>query len=205
MRRTSIAKHYQIIDLSLIASSILRVLLNWVFPLKPWKYLALTSRRWVCRALFCIRISSRSPKGKTGLPFSWQHDTERYLLGDWAIIGFGLHGTHQLKKGTTPIMMWWLPGWSFSVDTVLSAQHHQVCNKTDTKLSTLGSVSSYLSFDYIYARTQKQPCVWVPLMPKCILWVAMILFVQTLLTQWPCAHKSPDPNVIVNVYRYDGN
>ena len=49
---------------------------------------------------------------------------------------------HQLKNGRAPIMAWWLPGASFSVDTVLSAQHHQVCNKTNTKLSTLGSVST---------------------------------------------------------------
>ena len=49
---------------------------------------------------------------------------------------------HQLKNGTAPIMTWWLQGASFSVDIVLSAQHHQVCNKTNTILSTLGSVSA---------------------------------------------------------------
>ena len=42
---------------------------------------------------------------------------------------------YLLKNGTTPIMTCWLPCASFSVDTVLSAQHHQVCNKTNTKLS----------------------------------------------------------------------
>ena len=47
----------------------------------------------------------------------------------------------------------------------------------------------------------KLPCVWVPPIPKSSLWEsARIPFMQTLLTQCPCAHRSPDPNVIVNVY-----
>ena len=41
---------------------------------------------------------------------------------------------HQLKNGTASIMAWWLPGASFGADTVLSAQHHQVCNQTNAKL-----------------------------------------------------------------------
>ena len=49
---------------------------------------------------------------------------------------------HQFKNATTPMIMWWLRGLSFSVNTVLSAQHRQVCDKIKTKLSTLGSVSS---------------------------------------------------------------
>ena len=49
---------------------------------------------------------------------------------------------HQLKNGGAPMMTWWLPGLSFSADTVLSAQHQQVCGKINIKLSTLGSVSS---------------------------------------------------------------
>ena len=45
-------KHSQNITGSLIwkspiVSSMLRVLLNWMFPFQPWKFLALTSRRWV--------------------------------------------------------------------------------------------------------------------------------------------------------------
>ena len=43
---------------------------------------------------------------------------------------------HQLKNGTASIMAWWLPGASFGADTVLSAQHHQVCNQTNAKLLT---------------------------------------------------------------------
>ena len=49
---------------------------------------------------------------------------------------------HQLMNGTAPIMTWLLSGLSFSVDIDLSAQHHQVYINTNTKLSTLGSVSS---------------------------------------------------------------
>ena len=48
----------------------------------------------------------------------------------------------------------------------------------------------------------KLPCVWVPPIPKSSLWEsARIPFMQTLLTQ--CL-ALPDPNVIVNVYTYDG-
>ena len=54
---------------------------------------------------------------------------------------------HQLKNGTASAMAWWLPGASFSVDTVLSAQHHRMCNKINAKLSTCGLVSSYLCKD----------------------------------------------------------
>ena len=33
------------------------------------------------------------PNGKTGLPFAWQRETERYLWGDRANIGCGFCGT----------------------------------------------------------------------------------------------------------------
>ena len=39
---------------------------------------------------------------------------------------------HQFKNGAAPIITWWLPALSFNVDTVLNAQQHQVCNKTNT-------------------------------------------------------------------------
>ena len=108
---------------------------------------------------------------------------------------------HQLKNDTVPIMTWWLLCMSFSVDISLSAQHHLACNKTNIKLSPLGSVSSKLSCDYIFARTKRQPCVWVPQIPKPNQWEsAKIPFMQTLLTQCSCAHRGPDPNVIVKVY-----
>ena len=91
--------------------------------------------------------------------------------------------THQLKNFTASIMTWWLSGLSFNVDTVLSAHHHQVCNKTNTKLSTLGSVSSQPSSNYILAWTKQQPRVWVQPIPKSNLWEsARIPFMQNLLT-----------------------
>ena len=49
---------------------------------------------------------------------------------------------HYINNGTALIMVWWLPGLSFSVDTVLGAQHRQVRIKTNAKLSTLESVFS---------------------------------------------------------------
>ena len=62
MRRTSMAKHCQIIYfkgshciINVVSSTQLG------FPVSTVKILALTWRRWVCRALFDIRISSKSP------------------------------------------------------------------------------------------------------------------------------------------------
>ena len=110
---------------------------------------------------------------------------------------------HQLKNGGAPMVTWWLPGLSFSADTVLSAQHQQVFGKLI--LNCRHWVQSLHSYSNIFARTKRQPCVWVPPIPKSNLWEsARIPFMQTLLTQCPCAHMSPDPNAIVNVYIYDG-
>ena len=46
----------------------LRVLLNLVFLFHPWKILALTSRRWVCKALVFIAISSKSSQRQNWTP-----------------------------------------------------------------------------------------------------------------------------------------
>ena len=152
------------------------------------------------------RCAQRQLKGKTKLAFSWQHETEHYLRGvgvNAPTVDVVSVASYQLMNGTAPIMTWLLWGLSFNVDIVLSAQHHQVYNDTNTKLSTLGSVS--LSSDYIFARTKRQHCVWVAPITKSNLWgSARISFVQTLLTQCPCAHWGPDQNVFVNVFIYNG-
>ena len=70
----------------------------------------------------------------------------KYLSATWPVLedflGFLKVSLSRHNNYTAPIMTWWLPGLSFSMDTVLIAQHRQVHNKTNTKLSTLGSVYS---------------------------------------------------------------
>ena len=90
------------------------------------------------------RCSQRQLKGKTRLAFSWQHETEHYLGGVGVTaptVDMASVAPHQLMNGTAPIMTWLLSDLSFSVDIAVSAQHSQVYNNTNTKLSTLGSVS----------------------------------------------------------------
>ena len=53
----------------------------------------------------------------------------------------------------------------------------------------------------MFARNKRQPCVWVPPIPKSNLWESARFL---SCTQCPCAHRSPGPNVIVNVYIYTG-
>ena len=184
MRRTSITKHYQIIDLeeSHYIIYILRVLLNWVFLCQPWKYLALTSRRLMCGTVFYIRISSESSQRQHWAPI---------LMTTWKraqslVIEPTLNAASVAPPSVydrVPIMTWWLPSLSFSVNIVRSEQHHRVCNKTETKLSTLRSVSSWPSSDYIFATIKRQPCVSVPPILRSDLWEsASITFMQTLLT-----------------------
>ena len=85
-----------------------------------------------------INISSKSPKGKTGLHFRGNMKQSAIVGVTEPTLDVAHVAPHQLKDDTAPIMTLWLPGLSFSVETSLSAQHHQVCNKSSIKLSTLG-------------------------------------------------------------------
>ena len=48
--------------------------------------------------MFYIRISSKSPKGKTWFPFPWQHEIECYLRGDWDYIACGFCGSPSAQE-----------------------------------------------------------------------------------------------------------
>ena len=48
--------------------------------------------------MFYIRISSKSPKGKTWFPFPWQHKIECYLRGDWDYIACGFCGSPSAQE-----------------------------------------------------------------------------------------------------------
>ena len=110
--------------------------------------------------------------------------------------------THQLKNVTAPIMTCgyrayrsvWTQSWVRSTTRCVTKLILN-CRYWDQSLRSYPPV--------IFARTKKQPCVWVAPIPKYNLWEsARIPFMQTLLTKCHWVHRSPDSNVIVNVYIY---
>ena len=125
-----------------------RVLLNWVFPFQLWKTFGADIKNmgvWSIVLYQDLSISGcpqRHPKGKKLGFHSIDNMKQSAIVGMTETpLDVTFVAPYQLMNGTATIMTWWLPGLSFSVNTVLSAPHHQVCNKTDNKLSTLGSVS----------------------------------------------------------------
>ena len=90
MRRTNIAKHYQISDLKKSHCIIYVASFNQLgIPVSSVKKIC----RWH-QEDGCMEHCSLSgfpqihPKGNTGLPFSWQHETDCNLLGEGAECGF---------------------------------------------------------------------------------------------------------------------
>ena len=130
-RWTSIAKHYQIIDLKEshciinVASSTRQCI-----PFSNMKKIfgADIKNIGVWSIVLYQDFLKVIPKSNLG---SHSHGNMKQS----AIFGVTDHtlnaasvAPHQLKNGMALIMTWWLSGLSFSVDTVLSVQHHQVCN-----------------------------------------------------------------------------
>ena len=146
MRRTSIAKHYQIIDLKVSLHHQFHEFYSTMYSrFKREKYLGLTSRGWVWGALLYIKNSSNPhshpPKAKLGSHYLGNMKQGAIFGVTEPTLDAASVALHQLRNVTVPIMTGWLPGLSLSVNTDLSAQRHRVRNKTNTKLSTLGSVS----------------------------------------------------------------
>ena len=131
--------HRSLIWKSLIALSMLRVLFNKGIPVSAVKNIW----RWY-QELCMLSIALYQdflkviPKAALGSHSHGNMKQSEIFGVTEPTLNVAYVTPHQLKNGTPSIMAWCLPASSFSVDTVLSAQHHQlqVCNKTNTKLST---------------------------------------------------------------------
>ena len=99
-------------------------------------------------------------------------------------------------------MTWWFPSLSFNEDTILSAQHHQACDKIP---NCWHWDQSLLSYPYIFATTKRKLCFSTTNPQVWYVKVCQYAFHANAVDTCPCPHRSPGPNVIVNVYIYSGN
>ena len=144
MRRTSIINHYQIIDLEESHCNIYVASFTQLgFPVSTVKIFGADIKKM---GVWSIVLYQDFPKVIPKATLGSHSDDNMKQSAIFGVAEPTLNAAsvapHQFKNDRAPIMTWWLPSLSFSVDTVLSAQHDQACDKTNTKLSTLGSVSS---------------------------------------------------------------
>ena len=119
------------------------ILLNWVSPFQSWQIFDASIKTMGVWSIVLYQDFPKVTPNATLGSCSHGNLKQGAICGvTEPTLGAASVATHQLKNVTAPIMTWWLSDLSFSVNTVLSAQHHHVCNKTNDKLSTLGSVSS---------------------------------------------------------------
>ena len=104
---------------SLFASSMLQVLLNWLFTFQLWKIFG--TDMGVLSIVLYKDFFKVIPTATLG-----SHSQSNMIQS--IIFGFTVPtlneasvAPHQSKIGTAPIMTWWLPGLSFSVVTIQSA------------------------------------------------------------------------------------
>ena len=124
---TSVAKHNQIIDLkephcifNVARSTQLGIPVSTVKNIWRWHQ----EDGYVAHCYKSGFPQSHS-SGNTGLPFSWQHETDHNLRVDCANTKCGLCGSPSTQEWPhgADIMTWWLLGLSFSVDNPVFEYH----------------------------------------------------------------------------------
>ena len=151
------------------------------------------------------RFLQSHPKGKTGLSFSRQHETECYRLGDWANIGCGICGTPSTQE------------WCGAYDDVVVTELVQCGNSPEctaspgllTKLvlncrhwdKSLHSYPPIISVQgprgnplFEYHQSPNPMCERLPGFPSCK---------RYWHNAFALTARGPDPNVIVNVSLYN--